>query len=67
MEKEVRDFLRYADLLIARIQTAKPLRNADVTLVESYLARIKAVLLTLEGFEHIEKSRNLQDRSSDKR
>jgi hypothetical protein len=53
IEKEVRDWLRMSDLLIARIQTAKPLSQKEVAFIQSYNERIRSVLLSLKGFEII--------------
>ena len=50
-------------MLIARLQTAKPLANHEFALLESYLARIKSLLLALKSYEHIKSSRDVRDRS----
>lgn len=63
IEKEVKDFLRTADVLIARMQTAKPLSHRAMIYLESYLARVKAVMLSLKSYESIQKSRELADRN----
>ena len=50
---EVRDFLRVADILFARLQTGKPLSKRESVLLQSYALRVHSLVSILNGYDSL--------------
>ena len=61
ISKEVRDHLRTGDILIARLRTGKPLTHSEEALLTSYVAQIKSLVLTLQGYDRLSQHRDVVD------
>jgi hypothetical protein len=58
-EKEVRDFLRVADVLFARLKTGKPLSKSEAILLQSYALRVHSLVSILSGYDSLEAARKI--------
>jgi hypothetical protein len=58
-EKEVRDFLRVADVLFARLKTGKPLSKTETILLQSYALRVHSLVSILSGYDSLAAARKI--------
>jgi hypothetical protein len=58
-EKEVRDFLRVADVLFARLNTGKRLSKGETLLLQSYALRVHSLVSILSGYDRLEAARKI--------
>jgi hypothetical protein len=59
MEKDVREFIRVTEVLIARLKTGKPMSKNEIMLVQSYSLRTNSLASLLKSYNRLDETRKI--------
>jgi hypothetical protein len=59
MEKDVREFIRATEVLIARLKTGKPMSKNEIMLVQSYSLRTNSLASLLKSYDRLAEARKV--------